>query len=101
VGDGVKALLERGLAASGGPVEKDRFDQAMADYFVHYEEHLADLSEPFPAVRPTLNRLKESGLRLGVCTNKPFGFTEKLLDQLGMSDLFDAVLGGDSLPVRK
>lgn len=101
VGDGVRTLLERSLAATGGPIEAARFDQAMADYFAHYEAHLADLSRPFPAVPETLARLKASGKRLAVCTNKSHGFSVSLLRQLGLDGHFGAVLGGDSLPVRK
>ncbi|MCW5752572.1 MAG: phosphoglycolate phosphatase [Alphaproteobacteria bacterium] len=101
VGDGVRVLLERSLAATGGGIESARFEQAMADYLVHYEAHLADLSRPFPAVAETLARLRAAGKRLAVCTNKPHAFSVSLLRQLGLADHFDAVLGGDSLPVRK
>lgn len=101
VGDGVKVLIERGLEASGGGVAADRFEQAMSDYFAHYDQHIADLSRPFPAVPETLAALRQQGHRLAICTNKPIGFTDKLLRELDLAPLFDAVMGGDSLPVKK
>src|SRR3546814_8653938 len=38
---------------------------------------------------------------MAVCTNKPEGLSRGLLDQLGLSGFFSAVVGGDTLPVRK
>jgi phosphoglycolate phosphatase len=38
---------------------------------------------------------------MGVCTNKPIRLSLELLDALGLTPMFDAVMGGDSLPVRK
>jgi phosphoglycolate phosphatase len=46
--------------------------------------------------------LRADGLRLGLCTNKPQGATEGLLEALAVRACFDAVLGGDAVPgVRK
>lgn len=101
VGDGVRKLLERGLEASGGPIEVPLFEQAVADYMAHYELHLADLSYPFDGVKTVLQNLKDEGYRLGVCTNKPQHFSEKLLASLGLTPYFDAIVGGDRLKVRK
>ena len=38
---------------------------------------------------------------MGVCTNKPLGLSQQLLAALKLDHYFGAVLGGDSLPVRK
>lgn len=101
VGDGVRKLLERGLDATGGMVPDSDFERGVAEYMAHYDDHLADLSRPFPGVEPALLALRQAGCRLGVCTNKPQRFSEKLLDALGLARHFDVIVGGDRLAVRK
>jgi phosphoglycolate phosphatase len=59
------------------------------------------MTTAFPGVVETLDALKTRGCRLGVCTNKPYGPSVEILEVLGLARFFDAVTGGDSLPVRK
>lgn len=49
----------------------------------------------YPAAMETLQFLNEKGIRLGLCTNKPQGLTNNLLNKLDLSPLFAAVIGGD------
>ena len=44
-----------------------------------------------------LRQFSEKGVRLSICTNKPYLPSKKVLTQLGISNFFDAVIGGDSL----
>jgi phosphoglycolate phosphatase len=55
----------------------------------------------YPGVVAALGRLRESGMALGICTNKPEGLALRLIDRLGIAPLFDGVVGADTLPVRK
>ena len=55
-----------GARPSPEPVE------ALIDRFiVHYRDHLADESQPYPGADETLAPLKRDGARMGVLTNKP------------------------------
>jgi phosphoglycolate phosphatase len=45
--------------------------------------------------------LKIAGYRVAICTNKPEGLAHILLTRLGIRDAFGAMLGADSLAVRK
>ena len=39
---------------------------------------------------------------MGVCTNKPVGLTRKIISKMAIDHYFeDAILGGDSLDIRK
>jgi len=102
IGDGARALLLRGLEATGGeelpPEALQRLLERMLDF---YGRHIADESRPFPGVVPVLEDLRTAGVRLGVCTNKPAALTQSLLAQLDLARLFDTVVGGDTLAVRK
>ncbi|WP_370152768.1 phosphoglycolate phosphatase [Ferrovibrio sp.] len=101
VGDGARALVEKGLTVTGGIPSPEAFEAAMADFFDYYAVHLADTSRPFPGVATCLAALAEQGYVMAVCTNKSEGFSRTLLDRLGLTAFFAAIVGGDSLPVRK
>jgi phosphoglycolate phosphatase len=45
--------------------------------------------------------LKSNGIAVGICTNKPEGLAETLLARLGIRGDFAALIGADTLPVRK
>jgi len=101
IGDGARALLRRGLAAEDVEPTPERFEALFAALIAHYDAHIADMSRPFPGVVEALERLSAAGLKLGVCTNKPERLSCKLLAALGLARHFQAVVGGDSLAVRK
>lgn len=101
VGDGARALVERGFRSTGGMPSDEDFEKAVADFYAYYEDHLADTSRPFPGVVTCLAGLAERGYALAVCTNKLEVFSRELLQKLGLSDFFAAIVGGDTLPMRK
>lgn len=55
----------------------------------------------YPGAVAAVERLRAGGMRTAICTNKPEGLAEKLVRSLGVRDLFDALIGADTLPVRK
>lgn len=101
VGDGARALLDKGFRASGGLPDPEIFETAFKDFLAFYGRHIAETSRPFPGVATCLAALAEQDYALAVCTNKPENLSRSLLDQLGLSGFFGAVVGGDSLLVRK
>lgn len=100
-GAGARALLERGLAASGVSVGPRRMDTLFARFIDHYAAHIADHSRPFPGVPEALERFASAGWHLAVCTNKLEGLARRLLDALALSPRFDVICGGDTFPYRK
>lgn len=103
VGDGAAMLVARALSDQYDVKVGEHPDHALAMTRFHdnYHAHLADDTEAYDGVHDTLKALKARGLALAVITNKPFDFTLPLLAALGLSDYFDVVLGGDSLPEKK
>ena len=101
VGHGARALIANALAAVGAPPDQGRIDRLVGRYLAHYKAHVADESAPFEGVRETLDALQAAGARLAVCTNKSISLSEDLLAALDLRRYFGAVLGGDSLTVRK
>jgi len=101
VGDGALALIRRGFAASGPAPDEATLAAGHRLFLEYYGAHVAETSQAFPGVVDTLERLKAAGHPMAVCTNKPHALSVSLLDQLDLSRLFTAVVGGDSLPVKK
>jgi phosphoglycolate phosphatase len=93
IGDGARVLIERGFAATGGPVGD--IDLALKRWFEIYSADIARQSRPYPGVRETLAELRRRGLKLGVCTNKADAPTRLLLAELDLAAPFAAVVGGD------
>ena len=98
VGDGAAKLIERGFGATGGLPAP--LPQLVARFIALYENRIAQETRPFPGVVDTLTRLDQAGLRLGICTNKPTGLTNRLLQELDLARFFGSVAGGDG-PARK
>lgn len=98
---GGRAMLRLGLDRVHGQVDEAVVD---AQYPVLLEAYAGAIdvhTRLYPGVEPALRRLADAGYALGVCTNKPEGLAETLLRRLGVRDQFAAMLGADSLAVRK
>ena len=100
VGHGARALLRRGLALSGEAPE-ELVDQGLPIFLDFYAAHICDGTLPYPGVEAALDAIAAAGARPALCTNKPEALTHKLLDALGWGARFAAIVGGDTLPVRK
>ncbi|UXC91173.1 phosphoglycolate phosphatase [Sphingobium sp. RSMS] len=100
VGKGAKVMLQRALDASGG------YDDAMLERMLpilldYYEQNLAIHSLPYPGLIAAMDALEEAGVKLAICTNKAERFTIPLLHQIGLSDRFASVVGGDTVGIAK
>ena len=100
VGDGAVSLIQRGFGRSGGldgiPIERLR-----NRFLALYVDRMTLETSLFPGAEATLHSLHERGCRVALCTNKPVGMAEDILRYFAIRDRFHAVLGGDSLAVRK
>jgi phosphoglycolate phosphatase len=101
VGQGAKALIARGAAATGEPLDNASLAHYFAEFLRHYEAHIADGSLPFPGAISLLERLRANDVRLGVCTNKLERLSKSLIQALGLSDYFGAIIGPDTLQIAK
>jgi phosphoglycolate phosphatase len=100
VGHGARALLRRGLAASGDAPE-ELVDRGLPLFLDHYALHICDGTRPYSGLEDALDRLEDRGAKLAICTNKPERLTLKLVEALGWSGRFAAIVAADTLAVRK
>lgn len=101
VGAGARALIERGFDLHKAPLPATRIEPLVTDFLALYEAHIADETRLFPGAYKALNRFREAGFRLAICTNKPERLARLLLDRLAVADHFDAICGRGSFPVHK
>lgn len=98
---GGRAMLRLGLDRVYGSVDEARVDAGYAPLLAAYGACLAAETRMFPGAEAAIESLLSAGHRTAVCTNKPEGLAETLLAELGVRGLFGALIGADTLPVRK
>jgi phosphoglycolate phosphatase len=101
IGGGVKATIERALAAEGRACPPTEIDRLYAAFLPYYADHLADRSRPFPGVESALDQLTDAGHRLAVCTNKLEWLSVRLLSILELAPRFAAICGQDTFGMQK
>ena len=99
IGRGVRSMVERAVAGVGG-AQVD-LDAAVEGFEDQYARTVGTKARLFPGVAEGLRLLHAAGFRLGVVTNKPRYFTERLLAGLAVDSLFSAVITGDDGLPRK
>lgn len=99
IGDGVAMLVARALAAR----DCRQADHAAAQtlFMRHYESGATSLTTAYPGAANALRALRDDGIPLAVCTNKPARISADILGSLGLAVYFSRVIGGDSLAFRK
>jgi phosphoglycolate phosphatase len=95
VGHGARALLRRALG------DEELVEQGLPLYLDFYAANICVGTRCYPALEPAMDELAARGVKLAICTNKPERLTHLLVDALGWSGRFAAIVGADTLPVRK
>lgn len=98
IGNGSPVFVARMRAARGIP---DAAQERLLAGFMERYEAAVSLTQTYPGVEAALQALRDAGHVLGICTNKPIRPCRAVLEHLQLDGFFDAVLGGDSLPVHK
>ncbi len=97
---GGKAMLTLGLTRLG------RMDQALVEQYYPmlleaYGSAIDHHTVMYPGAMQAVAELTAMGYGVGICTNKPEALAEKLMTSLGVRGAFGALVGADTLPVRK
>jgi phosphoglycolate phosphatase len=100
-GHGAKSLIIEGFRRAGQVLPDEAVEPYVRRFLDLYAAGVAVETEAFPGAVAAMDRLAQHGVGFAVCTNKREYLARPLLQHLDLLDRFDAVLGGDSLPVRK
>ena len=106
IGHGTRELLIQALAFTGNTTadtvrHSDSFKLIEQTFVKHYQARCGTRSHLYPQVRETLHALRAAGVKLVVVTNKEGRYTQVVLDAHHLAPLFDRVISGDTLPVKK
>ncbi|MCB6177400.1 HAD-IA family hydrolase [Rhodobacter sp. Har01] len=97
---GGKAMLRLGFSrlGRGGEAEVETwYPRLLSAYAEAIDVH----TRLYPGAVAAVEALRAAGHAVAICTNKPEGLAEELVRRLGIRDLFGALVGADTLPVRK
>ena len=100
IGNGVKKLIESCLKDRGLPADL-HFAETRQRFLENYEAGLIVRTRLYPGIAVAIERLRASGLRLAVLTNKPEKFAVLILKALRLHPFFEIIAGEDSLPFKK
>lgn len=101
IGHGARAMLRKGGELTGNPFSESEIEMLFQDYIVHYTANIANKSVPYPDAEEVLNALQQADVPMAICTNKLESLSWRLLKRLDWDTRFAAVVGSDTLPVKK
>lgn len=97
VGGGARRLLLKSLEVTGEDVSPPRFEHLHAELLQYYEANIAVETCLFPGGEAMLDELASRGVKIAVVTNKLERFALSIFAQMGLSERFVTVIGGDTL----
>ncbi|PHS37657.1 MAG: phosphoglycolate phosphatase [Robiginitomaculum sp.] len=101
IGFGSMAMIRRAYEQAGIKLPDKHAVKIQQKFLALYAQGLTQVSKAYPGVPETLAALKRSGARLTVCTNKPGIMARPLLEQLGLAQFFDRIIGSGDTPATK
>ena len=96
---GAMAMLRLGFQRTG--LDVAGLEAQFPILLQHYSENIDVFTTLYPGAIAAIEELLLADYRVGICTNKPEGLAETLMQRLGVRDLFHTLIGADTLPVRK
>ncbi|WP_374642197.1 HAD family hydrolase [Tabrizicola sp.] len=98
---GGRAMLRLGFTRLGHDWGEADVDAAYPRLLEAYGAAIAVHTRLYPGAMDAVEALRHRGFAVSICTNKPEALAEGLLRALGVRDAFGALVGADTLPVRK
>jgi phosphoglycolate phosphatase len=98
---GGRAMLRLGFSRLRMDWSEADVDAAYPVLLDAYAQGIAVHTRLYEGAMAAVQVLKSDGFAVAVCTNKPEGLADRLLRALGVRDAFGALVGADTLPVRK
>ncbi len=95
---GGRAMLRLGYERLeiAGDLERD-YPRLLAAY----ADRICVATRLYPGAAAAVQALRRGGIATAICTNKPEALAVELVARLGMARQFDALVGADTLAVRK
>lgn len=100
-----KTLSDEEILKEFGPIDtqiiknlftNDKQDMCEEVYIKHFTEHFDKIVKPIDGMKELISYIKSKGIKLGIFTGRSLRATHIILEKLGILNLFDAVIAGDS-----
>ncbi len=101
VGFGAKWMVTEIHKKRGLQILPEKREELMARYLDAYMANSAEYTMVYDGVYEVLSELKDAGVNLGVCTNKPGLTTRPVLESLKLDHYFSAMITEDDVEHRK
>jgi phosphoglycolate phosphatase len=98
---GGRAMLRLGYQRLGRAWSEADVDRDYPRLLAAYADGICVQTRLYPGVVAAVEGLRRQGYATAICTNKPEGLAVDLVRRLGIAGLFGALVGADTLPVRK
>lgn len=98
VSNGANAMLELAFGTQPGDSDFDALRDALLSYYL---EDLAGATQPFAGIDMLLTNIAEHGLAWGIVTNKPWPYTEPLMQQFEFASHPAAIVCPEHVKERK
>lgn len=97
VGQGIRNLVKNASSGADGETQA----KVLIRMLEHYRENWHNKTRPYTGIPGVLTKLRESGLKLAILSNKPDDFTQIMAEHFFPGGLFDIVRGETSEIPRK
>lgn len=98
---GGRRMLTAGLMRAHGHADETVIARWYPELLTAYADQIDTHTVLYPGAMDAVDRLRAQGDKVAICTNKPQALAETLMIRLGVRDAFGALIGADTLPVRK
>lgn len=98
---GGRAMLRLGFSRLADPFSETDVDREYPNLLAAYATGIDTHTRLYPGAVAAVEALRALGFATAICTNKPEGLAETLLQRLGVRALFGSLVGADTLPTRK
>lgn len=98
---GGRAMLRLGFSRLDRLVADEELEPYYQEFLTAYAENIDRETRLYPGAEAAVEALLGAGFKVGICTNKPEGLAETLMQKLGVRGLFGSLVGADTFPVRK
>lgn len=97
LGNGIVRLMQNAVKNA---VEGVEFEEVFQTFRSHYLEHCLDTTQPYPGILPMMEKLRESGVKIAIVSNKLHPAVQEL-NRRFFADLVTSAVGESETVRRK
>ncbi len=101
IGHGAKAMIQRSFKVNNKPLDDETLEELFKAFLTDYSVNIANETVLFEGVLDAMDALGEIGYEFALCTNKTESMARLLLNELGVTQRFKSITGGDTFKFRK